>query len=96
MYIHTVCALQSYKNASLITISSTANEDYTPVNAIVTIPAGANRGCVFVPILDDLIVEMDETVPLRASLVVPLFGVSFGVSNAAIIIVDIDSKCQNF
>ena len=78
-------------------LSSTANEDYTPINEIVTIPAGANRGCAIVPILDDDIVESTETVPLVASFSgPPPFGVSLGVSNAVIDIQDIDSKWQNF
>ena len=81
----------------LLSLSSTANADYTPISVIVTIPAGANRGCAVVPILDDDIVESTETVPLVASFSgPPPFGVSLGVSNAVINIQDIDSKWQNF
>ena len=81
----------------LLSLSSTANADYTPISVIVTIPAGANRGCVFVPILDDDIVESTETVPLVGSFAgAAPFGVNFDPNNAVINIQDIDSKYQNF
>lgn len=71
----------------------TATADYTPVSRAVTIPGGSNRGCLDVPILDDAIVEPDETIILVASLdpsTQPM--VSLVDNTATITILDFDSK----
>ena len=60
---------------------------------MVTIPAGGNRGCVNIPILDDLIVEGDETIIVTGSFLNPLSMISFGANVAQVIIADIDSEC---
>ena len=50
---------------STIAGSATANEDYTPVSGTLTIPAGELTGTLSVPIIDDELMETDETFTIR-------------------------------
>ena len=45
--------------------TATAGEDYTPLDTVVTIPAGQTSAAVSVEVLDDALEEPDETVTLQ-------------------------------
>ena len=68
----------------------TANDDYSPVNEDVVISPGQQSQCIDIAILDDDILESDET--LSISLTADQLGVNIDVSEAIVTITDNDSK----
>ena len=68
----------------------TANDDYSPVNEDVVISPGQQSQCIDIAILDDDILESDET--LSISLTADQLGVNIDVSEATVTITDNDSK----
>ncbi len=68
--------------------TATPGADFTPVSGTLTFPAGARVRTFDVPIIDDLINEFNETVPLV--LFNPTGSSSLGLSNATLTIVEND------
>ncbi|RFM31701.1 beta strand repeat-containing protein, partial [Chitinophaga silvisoli] len=73
------------------TVSGTAiaGTDYTTLSGTVTIPAGVNSAVINVPVLDDDLIEVDETVIVTlTSAAAPSFGSFIANTSATINIAD--------
>ena len=66
--------------------TATAGSDYTALSGSVTIPAGQTSATITVPVIDDLLIDPDETVTV--TLAAPSGDVVLGTSTASIQIAD--------
>ena len=75
-----------------IFLCPTANNDYSPVNEDVVINPGEQSECIEIPIVNDDILESDETFSIL--LTSNQIGVNVDVSETTVTIMDNDSKLQ--
>ena len=68
--------------------TATAGSDYTALSGSVTIPAGQTSATITVPVIDDLLIDPDETVTV--TLAAPSGGVVLGSTNSATIAISDD------
>ena len=74
---------------------SSAGLDYTQVNTVFNFPAGSTQECVPVSILDDSVVENDESFLVNGQLTNQIAGLAFVDGPATVTITDNDSKKSN-
>ena len=74
--------------ATVLGGSATPNVDYTPVTGTLTFPAGQNRATFTIPIIDDDILDGDETVLIRLSNPSNGTQLTAGLADATLTILD--------